>query len=65
MDKRCVLGYGWVTVAVVVLLLMLSTTGCRTEYYESGKVKSEGFHLGTTGKGNYSVISFEVSDKEE
>ena len=62
MDKRCVLGYGWVTVAIVVLLLMLSTTGCRTEYYESGEVKSEGFCLGTAGGDEINLIKFDSKD---
>ena len=56
-------GMYFLTAVLVTVVLFLS--GCKTEYYENGNIKSEGFHLGTTGKGNYSVISFEVSDKED
>ena len=57
--------YFSMAVIVVITLILSGFTGCRTEYYQNGDVKSEGFHLGTTGKGTYGVIVVEVSDKEE
>ena len=54
--------YFLMAVAIVVLLLM---SGCRTEYYESGKVKSEGWNLGTQGLGSYSIISIHATEPKE
>ena len=54
------LGNLWIILALVITLLAVS--GCRTEYYESGKVKSEGFHLGTQGLGEYYLIKFDAKE---
>jgi hypothetical protein len=46
----------------VLVTVVLFFSGCRTEYYESGEVKSEGFHLGTQGLGEYYLIKFDAKE---
>jgi hypothetical protein len=47
----------------LLILLIVLISGCYTDYYESGRVKSEGFTLGTQGGDRFSVIN--VESKEE
>jgi hypothetical protein len=62
-EEQAIRGRCFLMACAIVVVLMLSS--CKTEYYENGTIKSDGFNLGTTGKGNYSLISFEVSGKEQ
>jgi hypothetical protein len=59
-DEVVCLGNLWIILTLVITLLAVS--GCRTEYYESGEVKSEGFHLGTQGLGEYYLIKFDAKE---
>ena len=49
----------FVAMAIAVMMLV---NGCRTEYYENGNIKSEGFCLGTAGGNDISLIK--VQGKE-
>ena len=51
----------WIILALAIVLIL---SGCRTEYYESGKVKSEGFSLGSQGLGNYSILSVHLDNEK-
>jgi hypothetical protein len=48
---------------LLMLLPVMLLTGCKTEWYESGQMKSYAFTLGTAGKDNISLIN--VQEKED
>lgn len=58
--KSLILRVFFVFILAISFIIMY---GCRTEYYEDGKIKSQGFNLGTQGKGSYGLIVIQVGNE--